>query len=116
VVLPDHSESEQRRELLLRSLGGTSRGCFAVQHAWQERRWGRPGPFSELRQDFWNRVRYGDTAGVLELIDAGYPADDPDEHGYTVLDLLAWDDPQLLLPRLASAGPGAAVPPGQLRR
>ncbi|WP_399890186.1 hypothetical protein ACGH7X_29065 [Streptomyces sp. BBFR51] len=66
-----HSDEERRREQALRAFGGAVPGCFAVQQTWTPGSGRLPKALRAQQRDLFLRAQHGDTAGVLELLDAG---------------------------------------------
>ncbi|WP_432968497.1 ankyrin repeat domain-containing protein [Dactylosporangium sp. CA-233914] len=62
------------------------------------------GGDDEQRQELMDRAYFGDTPGVLALLDAGFDPATCAEDGATLLHLLAHLDHEVLLPRLLAAG------------
>ncbi|GGM62509.1 ankyrin repeat domain-containing protein [Dactylosporangium sucinum] len=100
-----HTDDERRREETMRALGGESHGCFAAERAWRHRGERLPRRLEEQRRDLMLRAQHGDLAGVSALLDAGIDPHARDQHGRTLLHLLAClgGDPALL-ERLLAAG------------
>jgi hypothetical protein len=105
LTLPEHTETERRRERSLRALGGTSGGCFNAELAWNGG--GDEPPPKRLRayrRDLWLRMRHGGTRTVLELLDAGMDPHIRDGRGRTLLHRMHGFDHVRLLPRLLAEG------------
>jgi hypothetical protein len=102
----DHDPAEERREAVVRALGGASSGCFAVTRTWTEAGGGRlPRLLRSHRTEIYEHAFHGDTAFVVAMLDAGRL--DPhmrDGHGRTLLHMLAHLDHEPLLPRLLARG------------
>ena len=101
----DHDPDEERREAVVRALGGTSAGCFAVIQTWTEGRGRLPKLLRSHRTDVFKRAFRGDTTFVVSMMDTGRL--DPrmrDGTGRTLLHLLAHLDHAAVLPRLLAAG------------
>jgi Ankyrin repeats (many copies) len=101
----DHDPDEERREIVVRALGGTSAGCFAVIQTWNQGRGRLPRLLRSHRTDIFDRAFHGDTAFVVSMLDAGRL--DPrtrDGMGRTLLHMLAHLDYEAVLPRLLAAG------------
>jgi hypothetical protein len=99
-----HSADEQRREEVLRALGGAVAGCFAVAHAVTSGRTRLPKALREQRRELYSRAQHGDTPGVLRLLDAGVDPRIRDGRLRTLLHALIHLDHEVLLPRLLAAG------------
>ena len=99
-----HSEEEVRRERALRAFGGPVTGCFAVQQAWTSGVGRLPRALREQRNEFFQLVQHGDTAGVVRLLDAGVDPRIRDGRQRTLLHALHLLDWQVLLPRLLADG------------
>ncbi|MFB4318241.1 ankyrin repeat domain-containing protein [Actinomadura sp. 21ATH] len=98
-----HSEEERRRESALKALGGRAAGCFAVRETWDGRGF-LPRGLREQRRELFRRVAYGDTEGVLRMLDAGHDPHTRDGNGRTLLHCLDSVHHEELLPRLLAAG------------
>jgi ankyrin repeat protein len=101
----DHDPDEERREIVVRALGGTSAGCFAVIQTWNQGRGRLPRLLRSHRTDIFDRAFHGDTAFVVSMLDAGRL--DPrtrDGMGRTLLHMLAHLAYEAVLPRLLAAG------------
>ncbi|MCX4741222.1 ankyrin repeat domain-containing protein [Streptomyces antibioticus] len=99
-----HSDEEQQRERALRAFGGEVAGCFAVEQTWTSGAGRLPKALRAQRADLFLRAQHGDTAGVLELLDAGVDPRVRDAHGRTLLHVLNLLDHEALLPRLLAEG------------
>ncbi|MFC0109646.1 ankyrin repeat domain-containing protein [Kibdelosporangium aridum] len=103
IISGPHTEQEHRREQALQALGGTASGCFRVRTAWAEG--GKlPKHLRLLRKEIFGRARHGDTAGVIELLDAGVDIRVRDASKRTLLHHIHLMDHRLLLQRLLDAG------------
>ncbi|RSM76771.1 ankyrin repeat domain-containing protein [Kibdelosporangium aridum] len=103
IISGPHTEQEHRREQALQALGGTASGCFRVRTAWAEG--GKlPKHLRLLRKEIFGRARHGDTAGVIELLDAGIDIRVRDASKRTLLHHIHLVDHRLLLQRLLDAG------------
>ncbi|MEW2353265.1 ankyrin repeat domain-containing protein [Spirillospora sp. NPDC029432] len=98
-----HSEEERRRESALKALGGQAAGCFAVRETWDGRGF-LPRALREQRRELFRRVSYGDTEGVLKMLDAGHDPHTRDGNGHSLLHCLGSVRHEELLPRLLAAG------------
>jgi ankyrin repeat protein len=65
--------------------------------------WLLPPPVQDLHDDLWLRVLYGDTDGVLRLLDAGFPLA-VERNGATLMHALRSLDHSRVLPRLLALG------------
>ncbi|MEU6017115.1 hypothetical protein ABZ826_24595 [Streptomyces sp. NPDC047515] len=101
-----HSEQERQRENALRAFGGAVTGCFAVEHSCVTGTGRLPKALRAQRRDLFLRVEHGDTAGVLELLDAGVDPRILDGGRRSLLHVLHLLDHEELLPRLLAAGLG----------
>ncbi|MFE1443488.1 ankyrin repeat domain-containing protein [Streptomyces sp. NPDC058739] len=99
-----HSQQEQQRELALRAFGGKVTGCFAVRHAWTSGEGRLPRALRDQRRELFLHIQHGDTAAVLDLLDAGTDPHVRDGRGRGLLHLLHLLDHRELLPRLLAAG------------
>jgi hypothetical protein len=100
----DHDPDEERREHVVRALGGSSAGCFAAIQTWTEGRGRLPRLLRAHRTAIFERAFHADTAFVVSMLDSGRL--DPrmrDGTGRTLLHMLAHLDHEALLPRLLSA-------------
>ncbi|GAA4572513.1 ankyrin repeat domain-containing protein [Planotetraspora kaengkrachanensis] len=104
VLRMPHSDAERRRERAMRAFGGAVAGCFAVGDAWTSGRGRLPKELRRQRRDLFRRVQYGDTPGVLRMLDAGMDPHVRDGDLRTLLHGLASLDHVPLLPRLLEAG------------
>ncbi|WP_335937829.1 ankyrin repeat domain-containing protein [Streptomyces sp. PTD5-9] len=101
-----HSDQERQRENALRAFGGAVTGCFAVEHSCVTGTGRLPRALRAQRRDFFLRAEHGDTAGVLELLDAGVDPRILDGGRRSLLHVLHLLDHEELLPRLLAAGLG----------
>jgi hypothetical protein len=103
----DHDAGHLAREAVLAALGGPMTGCAEALLCWREgRRIGRaplPPPMQDLHDELWQRVQYGDTDGVLRLLDEGFPPA-AGQAGTTLLHALRSLDHPRALPRLLAHG------------
>ncbi|MET9730302.1 ankyrin repeat domain-containing protein [Streptomyces sp. NPDC006458] len=99
-----HTRQEQQRELALRAFGGAVSGCFAVRHTWATGEGRLPRGLEDQRRELFQHVQHGDTAAVLDLLDAGTDPYVRDGRGRGLLHLLHLLDHRELLPRLLAAG------------
>ncbi|MEW2357735.1 ankyrin repeat domain-containing protein [Spirillospora sp. NPDC029432] len=100
-----HTGQERDREAALVALGGEPGGCFAAERAWTTGRGRLPRKWRELRRDLFDRFHHGDTDGVVRMLDLGIDPRVRDEHGRTLLHMLALlPEHEPLLPRLLAAG------------
>ncbi|GAA4587507.1 hypothetical protein GCM10023194_36630 [Planotetraspora phitsanulokensis] len=104
VLRMPHSVEERRRERAMRAFGGAVAGCFAAGDAWTSGRGRLPKELRRQRRDLFRRVQYGDTPGVLRLLDAGVDPHVRDGGLRTLLHGLASLDHVRLLPHLLEAG------------
>jgi hypothetical protein len=104
LTLPEHTETERRRERSLRALGGTSGGCFNAELAWNGGGDPPPKRLRAYRRDLWLRMRHGGTRTILELLDAGMDPHIRDGRGRTLLHRMHGFDHVRLLPRLLAEG------------
>ncbi|MET7422636.1 hypothetical protein [Dactylosporangium sp. NPDC005555] len=103
--LPDHDDDEQLRERALRSLGGTSSGCYAVQETWTTGTGRLPHELAGQCRLVKHRMQHGDTGWLLDGLDRGVI--DPhmrDANGWSLLHLTMWVDFERVLPVLLAAG------------
>ncbi len=103
--LLDHTEEEQLRERMLRTLGGTSSGCYAVQAAWTTGAGRLPRALADRRREVKHRMQHGDTDWLLDGLRRGVI--DPhmrDANGWSLLHLVMWVDFERVLPLLLAAG------------
>ncbi|GAA2621599.1 hypothetical protein GCM10010399_60850 [Dactylosporangium fulvum] len=103
--LHDHDDTEQLRERALRSLGGQSSGCFAVQQGWTTGAARVPWALEAQRRAISHRMLHGDIDWLLDGLDRG--AIDPqmrDYHGWSLLHMAMWVDVEKVLPVLLDAG------------
>ncbi|MGI5184207.1 ankyrin repeat domain-containing protein [Dactylosporangium sp. CA-152071] len=103
--LPDHDEEEQLRERVLRSLGGASSGCYAVQQTWTTGVGRLPHGLAAQRRQVKHRMQHGDTGWLLDGLGRGVI--DPqmrDANGWSLLHLVMWVDWERVLPLLLAAG------------
>ncbi|WP_327001614.1 hypothetical protein OHA72_41780 [Dactylosporangium sp. NBC_01737] len=103
--LHGHDEEEQLRERMLRSLGGTSSGCYAVQAAWTTGTGRLPRALADQVREVKHRMQHGDTAWLLDGLTRGVI--DPqmrDANGWSLLHLVMWVDFAQVLPVLLAAG------------
>ncbi|GIH19493.1 ankyrin repeat domain-containing protein [Rugosimonospora africana] len=103
--LHDHDDEEQRREQVLRSLGGRSDGCFAVQQDWTTGATRLPRALAGQRREIVRRVQNGDTNWLLDGLDRGVI--DPhlrEAHGWTLLHMAMWVDHERVYPVLREHG------------
>jgi hypothetical protein len=101
----DHDPDEERRESVVRALGGTSSGCFAVLRTWTDGRGRLPRLLRAHRTEIYERLFHGDTAFLIAMLDAGRL--DPRMRvgpGHTLMHMLVHLDHEALLPRLLAAG------------
>ncbi|WP_432834166.1 ankyrin repeat domain-containing protein [Dactylosporangium sp. CA-092794] len=102
--LPDHDEAEQLREAALRSLGGSSSGCYAAQQAWTTG--GRlPRALAAHRREVLHRLQHGDTEYLMEGLGNG--SIDPRMragNGWSLVHMAMWVDHARALPALLAAG------------
>lgn len=101
----DHDAAEERREAVVRALGGTSSGCHAVVSAWTEGNGRLPKLLRHQRQETFERMYHGDTRFVLAMLDSGRL--DPRMRGWeglTLLHMLVYLDHEPLLSRVLAAG------------
>jgi hypothetical protein len=104
-----HSADEERRERVTHASGGKLTGCFRAIDGWRGgSRW-LPKQLRQLRQELFDRAYYGDTPGVLAMLDAGLDPSARIEGGRTLLHFLLNLDHRALLPRLLTAGLRADV-------
>ncbi|CAM4065904.1 ankyrin repeat domain-containing protein [Kibdelosporangium persicum] len=103
VLSGPHTEQEHRREQALQALGGTASGCFRARTAWAEGKQ-LPKHLHMLRKEIFGRARHGDTAGVIELLDAGIDPRVRDSGKRTLLHYVHLLDHELLLSRLLDVG------------
>nr|WP_157529135.1 ankyrin repeat domain-containing protein [Kibdelosporangium sp. MJ126-NF4] len=103
VLSGPHTEQEHRREQALQALGGTASGCFRARTAWAEGGT-LPKHLRALRREIFGRARHGDTAGVIELLDAGIDVRVREGSQRTLLHYLHCLDHELLLRRLLALG------------
>ncbi|MEU8438176.1 ankyrin repeat domain-containing protein [Streptomyces sp. NPDC029216] len=99
-----HTAEEQQRERALRAFGGAISGCFAVREAWTTGEGRLPRALRAERRELLERVRHGDTPGVLALLDAGLDPRVRNGRGQGLLHLLSFVRHEELLPRLLEAG------------
>ena len=99
-----HTEQERQRENALRAFGGTVTGCFMVEHSCTTGTGRLPKALRAQRRDFFLRAQHGDTAGMLELLDAGVDPRMRDAGRRSLLHVLNLVDHEELLPRLLAAG------------
>lgn len=103
--LLEHDEEEQLRERMLRSLGGTSTGCYAVQAAWTTGTGRLPRVLADRVREVKHRMQHGDTGWLLDGLDRGVI--DPhmrDANGWSLLHLAMWVDFERVLPVLLAVG------------
>ncbi|MFC5003175.1 ankyrin repeat domain-containing protein [Dactylosporangium cerinum] len=103
--LPDHDEEEQLRERMLRTLGGTSSGCYATQATWTTGKGRLPHALAAQVRELKHRMQHGDTDWLLDGLDRGVI--DPhvrDANGWSLLHLAMWVDFTRVLPVLLAAG------------
>ncbi|NYV78734.1 ankyrin repeat domain-containing protein, partial [Streptomyces sp. UH6] len=99
-----HTDEERRREQAMRVFGGPVSGCFAVEQAWRSGEGRLPKALRAQRQELFQRVEHGDTAGVVALLDAGHDPLVRDARGRGLLHVVHLLDHEVLLPRLLEAG------------
>ncbi|MFB4317026.1 ankyrin repeat domain-containing protein [Actinomadura sp. 21ATH] len=100
-----HTARERDREAALIALGGEPGGCFAAERAWTTGRGRLPKKWRDLRRDLFDRFHHGDAGGVMRMLDLGLDPRVRDEHGRTLLHVLALlPEPEPLLSRLLAAG------------
>ncbi|MFI9630666.1 ankyrin repeat domain-containing protein [Streptomyces sp. NPDC052042] len=99
-----HTAQEQQRENALRAFGGAVTGCFAVEHSCTSGTGRLPKALRAQRRELFLRAQHGDTAGVLELLDAGVDPRVRDAARRSLLHVLHFLDHEALLPRLLAAG------------
>jgi hypothetical protein len=103
--LADHDDEEQRREQVLRSLGGRSDGCFAVHQDWTTGATRLPRALADQRREIVQRIQNGDTDWLLDGLDRGVI--DPhlrEAHGWTLLHMVMWVDYERVYPVLREHG------------
>jgi hypothetical protein len=100
-----HDDDEERREAVVRALGGTSSGCHAALAAWTEGRGRLPKLLRYQRQELFERMYHGDTGFVLAMLDSGrLDARMRGWEGLTLLHMLVYLDHEPLLSRVLDAG------------
>ncbi len=101
-----HTADEMRRELTLRALGGAPlRGCFAAQAGWRDPDTWTPKALRLRRRQLTLHAVNGDGPAIAAWLDAGLDPHVRDQHGRTLLHLLAWlPDPGPVAARLRHAG------------
>ncbi|MBO2435904.1 ankyrin repeat domain-containing protein [Actinomadura nitritigenes] len=99
-----HGDEERRRELALGAFGGTVNGCFGAQRTWTAGTGWLPRVLRAHRREVFLRAAYGDTDGVLRLLDAGLDPGVRDGRRWTLLHALHTMDHEVLLPRLLDEG------------
>lgn len=99
-----HTEQEHRREHALQALGGTPSGCFRARRAWVDGQGRLQKHLRMLRKEIFGRARHADTAGVIELLDAGVDIHVRDGEKRTLLHYIHLIDHEPLLQRLLDAG------------
>ncbi|GLZ15481.1 hypothetical protein Acsp04_57160 [Actinomadura sp. NBRC 104425] len=99
----DHTDEERRREQALKAFGGKVVGCFAVRQSWTSAGW-MPRDLRGQRNELFQRMRHGDTPGVVRMLDLGHDPHARDGTGTTLPHLLHHVDHRPLLPRLLAAG------------
>jgi hypothetical protein len=103
--LDDHDPDEVRRERMLRSLGGTSTGCFAVREQWTTGATRLPRDLAAQRREIRRRAQNGETDWLLDEIALG--SVDPrmrDANGWTLLHMAMWMDWERLAPLVVGHG------------
>ncbi len=103
--LLDHDEDEQLRERMLRTLGGASTGCYAVQATWTTGTGHLPRALAARVRQVKHRMQHGDTDWLLDGLTRGVI--DPhmrDANGWSLLHLAMWVDFTRVLPLLLAAG------------
>jgi hypothetical protein len=103
--LTDHDDEEQGREQVLRSLGGRSDGCFAVQQNWTSGATRLPRALAGQRREIVRRIQNGDTGWLLDGLDRGVI--DPhfrDARGWTLLHMAMWIEYERVYPVLREHG------------
>ncbi len=103
VLKSPHTEAEHRRERALMAFGGKISGCFEAQERLREGK--RPHKALRLQRDeMFTRLRHGDTAAVLALLDMGFDPFVRNGRKQTLLHVVHYVDFEQVLPRLLKAG------------
>jgi Ankyrin repeat len=100
-----HDADEIAREQVMKSLGGTSSGCFAARDVWYSGNGRLPRGLVEQRREVFDRLAAADTGWVLDGLAAGVI--DPrmrDSTGATLLHAAMRADFARLAPLLLEAG------------
>jgi hypothetical protein len=103
--LHHHDATEIQREEVMRSLGGTGTGCFAVLDAWRTGATRLPRDLAAQRRDVRQRILDGDTDWIMERLADGTV--DPrmrDANGWSLAHMAMWVDHSRLLPPVFAAG------------
>ncbi|MFB8030768.1 ankyrin repeat domain-containing protein [Streptomyces sp. NPDC056465] len=98
-----HTEEERQRESAMRAFGGAVAGCFAVEHSCTTGQGRLPKALRAQRKELFLHVQHGNTAGVLELLDAGVDVRVRNARRRGLLHALPLLDHEALLPRLLAA-------------
>ncbi|MFC8228839.1 ankyrin repeat domain-containing protein [Streptomyces sp. NPDC057287] len=99
-----HTEEERLRESAMRAFGGAVAGCFAVEHSCTTGKGRLPRALRAQRKELFLHIQHGDTAAVLELLDAGVDLRLRNARRRGLLHALPLVDHEALLPRLLAAG------------
>ncbi|MEV4312946.1 ankyrin repeat domain-containing protein [Actinocrispum sp. NPDC049592] len=103
VLRTPHTEAEHRRERALKAFGGQISGCFEAQERLRDGK--RPHKALRLQRDaMFTRMRHGDTAAVLALLDMGFDPFVRNGRKQTLLHVVHHVDFEQVLPRLLKAG------------
>ncbi|MFJ8978352.1 ankyrin repeat domain-containing protein [Streptomyces sp. NPDC102282] len=104
VLRSPHTEEERLRESAMRAFGGAVAGCFAVEHSSTTGEGRLPKALRAQRKELFLHIQHGNTAGVLELLDAGVDLRVRNARRRGLLHVLPLLDHEALLPRLLAAG------------
>ncbi|WP_238016219.1 hypothetical protein KZZ52_28720 [Dactylosporangium sp. AC04546] len=83
--------------------GGPAAGCAVALDRWRTGGTPLPDELQRLHDELWQRVRHGDTTGVVRLLEAGFPPV-PDHGGTTLMHALDEVDHERVLPVLLRLG------------
>ena len=103
--LDHHDEAEIQRERVIRSLGGTSTGCFAARDGWLAGATRLPRLLARQRREVFGHVQAGDTDWLVEGLIGG--TIDPhvrDGLGWTLMHVVMCVEHERVLPLLCAAG------------
>ncbi|GGM84444.1 ankyrin repeat domain-containing protein [Dactylosporangium sucinum] len=103
LVALDHTVEDLGREAVLGALGGPAAGCSVALDRWRTGGEPLPDELERLHDELWQRVLYGDSAGVVRLLEAGFPPV-PGRGGTTLVHALDQLDFATVLPVLLRLG------------